>query len=330
MNQWPKIDRNPLPNSLAGLPTVTAEPWFCIDPDPGMCIEGPAADAEGNLYVCVAVPPPGPAPKIVKITRDKVMTDFYCSDGSDLPVGIAIHRDGRLFVAAMFGGFTVLNPDGTLNRRIIPRYDDGELANPNDCVFDEKGNLYFTDYKGSIDCPNGAVCRLEADSDYTRVTKIVGNMMMPNGISFSPDWRTLWVAESNRNAIVQIRITEDGQLPKMGESVNIVWYGVGLPMPDGNKVDADGNCYQARMRGGHVLITNPQGTPIANVVVPRRGEGVFDNTSNLVLDTCAQEGFLLAFGSEGIWVLKFPTLAPAQKLFFQQEDKGRIQSYADQ
>lgn len=318
MNCWSEIDFNPLPADLAGLPTVTAEPWFCIDSDPSMCIEGPAVDTEGNLYVCVAVPPPGPNPRIVKISRDKVMTDFYLSDGSDLPVGIAIHKDGRLFVAAMFGGFTVLNPDGSLNRRIIPRYEDGVIANPNDCVFDEKGNLYFTDYKGTINCPNGAVARLDADSNYEHVTKIVGNMMMPNGISFSPDFRTLWVGESNRNAVVQIRITENGELPQMGESINVVWYGSGLPMPDGNKVDAAGNFYQARMRGGHVLITNPQGTPIANVVVPQRGEGIWDNTSNLVLDTCVQEAFLLGFGRKGIWVLKFPTLAPAQKLFFQR------------
>ncbi|MBR2717326.1 MAG: SMP-30/gluconolactonase/LRE family protein, partial [Oscillospiraceae bacterium] len=177
---WPEIDMNPLPPDAAGLPTVEAEPWFCIDPDPGMCIEGPAADEQGNLYVCVAVPF-GPPPKIVKITPTRVMTDFYLSDGSDLPTGIAIHKDGRLFVAAMFGGFTVLNPDGTVERRIIPRYDDGTVANPNDCVFDEKGNLYFSDYKGHIGCPDGAVARLDAEGDYTHVTKILGNMMMPNG-----------------------------------------------------------------------------------------------------------------------------------------------------
>lgn len=315
---WPKVERNPLPADVAGLPAVTAEPWFCIDADPGMCIEGPAADAQGNLYVCVAVPPPGPNPKIVKITPDKVMTDFYCSDGSDLPVGVAFHKDGRMFVAAMFGGFTVLNPDGTVERRICPRYDDGEIANPNDCVFDEKGNLYFTDYRGHLGCMNGAVARLDADSDYTHVTKIVGNLLMPNGISFSPDFRTLWVAESNRNAVIQIRITEDGQLPTMGESVNVVWYGTGLPMPDGNKVDAEGNLYQAIMRDGRVLVTNPKGVPIGNVVVRDRGLGVWDNTSNLVLNPCADEAFLLGFGSKGIWVLKFPTLAPAQKLYFQQ------------
>ena len=315
---WPKVERNPLPADVAGLPTVTAEPWFCIDADPGMCIEGPAADAQGNLYVCVAVPPPGPNPKIVKITPDKVMTDFYCSDGSDLPVGVAFHKDGRMFVAAMFGGFTVLNPDGTVERRICPRYDDGEIANPNDCVFDEKGNLYFTDYRGHLGCMNGAVARLDADSDYTHVTKVVGNLLMPNGISFSPDFRTLWVAESNRNAVIQIRITEDGQLPKMGESVNVVWYGTGLPMPDGNKVDAEGNLYQAIMRDGRVLVTNPKGVPIGNVVVRDRGFGIWDNTSNLVLNPCADEAFLLGFGSKGIWVLKFPTLASAQKLYFQQ------------
>lgn len=315
---WPKVERNPLPADVAGLPTVTAEPWYCIDADPGMCIEGPAADAQGNLYVCVAVPPPGPNPKIVKITPDKVMTDFYCSDGSDLPVGVAFHKDGRMFVAAMFGGFTVLNPDGTVERRIYPRYDDGEIANPNDCVFDEKGNLYFTDYRGHLGCTNGAVARLDADSDYTHVTKVVGNLLMPNGISFSPDFRTLWVAESNRNAVIQIRITEDGRLPRMGESVNVVWYGTGLPMPDGNKVDAEGNLYQAIMRDGRVLVTNPKGVPIGNVVVRDRGLGVWDNTSNLVLNPCADEAFLLGFGSKGIWVLKFPTLAPAQKLYFQQ------------
>lgn len=317
-NSWPEMDMDSLPPEAASLPTVEAEPWFCINPDPDMCIEGPAADEQGNLYVCVAVPF-GPNPKIVKITPDKVMTDFYVSDGSDLPTGIAIHRDGRFFVAAMFGGITVLNSDGTVQRRICPQYDNGEIANPNDCVFDEKGNLYFSDYKGHLGCPNGAVARLDADSDYTHVTKILGGMMMPNGLSFSPDFCTLWVAESNRNAIVQIRITDSGEIPTMGESVNIVWYGTGLQIPDGNKIDADGNLYQALMRGGRVLVTNPQGVPIGNVIVPHRGKGLWDNTSNLVLNPCAKEGFLLGFGKKGIWVLKFPTLSPAQRLFFQQK-----------
>lgn len=89
-------------------------------------------------------------------------------------------------------------------------------------------------------------------------------------------------------------------------------------MPDGNKVDAEGNLYQAIMRDGRVLVTNPKGVPIGNVVVRDRGLGVWDNTSNLVLNPCADEAFLLGFGSKGIWVLKFPTLAPAQKLYFQQ------------
>jgi hypothetical protein len=41
----------PLPPSLTGLPTITAEPWVQIDPGPGVFLEGPAFDRKENLFV---------------------------------------------------------------------------------------------------------------------------------------------------------------------------------------------------------------------------------------------------------------------------------------
>lgn len=317
---WPSLAKYLLPADVVGLPTLEAESWFLISSDPTLCFEEPAFDWEGNLYVCVAVPPPGPVPKIVKISPDKIMTDFYISDGSDLPCGLAIHPDGRIFAVSMFGGITIINPDGSLNRHVATVYDDGSVANPNDCVFDEHGNLYFTDYRGHVGDLCGAVARLDADSNYTHITRILGGLAMPNGISFSPDFRMLWVSESNRNTLMQIHLTPEGGIPTMGESVNIVYYSTGLHILDGNKVDAEGNCYQAMMRGGRVLIFNPDGIPIGNVVVPRREEGVWNNTPNLIIKPKTQEAYLLASGVAGLMVMRFPAWASAQTLYFQMNN----------
>lgn len=85
----------PLPPSEASLPIIGAQPWFQIDPGPKVFLEGPAFDREGNLFISSIFDS-----RIFKITPDKKVSTILNIEGL-LPDGIAIHKDGRLFVVCL-------------------------------------------------------------------------------------------------------------------------------------------------------------------------------------------------------------------------------------
>ena len=73
-----------------------------------------------------------------------------------LPDGIAIHKDGRLFIACLSGKVVTIQPDGSGLRQVEPRFN-GKPASVNDLVFDRDGNFYATDFIGTVAEPTGGV-----------------------------------------------------------------------------------------------------------------------------------------------------------------------------
>ncbi len=306
----------PLPPDIACLHTITAEPWVEIDSDTVHSgLEGPAFDEQGNFYVCRSSPPPGPPAKIIKVTVKKEKTVFFDAAGY-VPVGIAVHKDGRFFVACLSGQILIISGDGNLLRKLLPMAPDGSAMSVNDLVFDRNGNLYFTDFRGLANNPIGGVYRYDAVGDYNNLTLIAGGLASPNGISMSPEGNALWIGESGRNAVLRIDLDDNGKMaPFLG--LSYVYWNTGLSGPDSNKVDADGNLYQPMMPDGRVLVLNRYGIPVANVIVPGREEGRNLMTPNLVMKHGTKEAYLCVAGSEGSWIYRFEALAEAQVLYQQ-------------
>ena len=101
-------------------------------------------------------------------------------------------------------------------------YQGRRLNSPNDLVFKSNGDLYFTDppygLPKQLDDPRCeldfcGVYRLSADGQLTLLTK---DMTRPNGIAFSPDEKTLYVAESDPQQAVWMAfdVKDDGTLGK--------------------------------------------------------------------------------------------------------------------
>ena len=67
------------------------------------------------------------------------------------------------------------------------------------------------------------------------------------------------------------------------------------------------------MFGGRALVLNPDGLPIANVVVPGFENWELQYTSNLALHPFKEEAYMIASDKERAVVLSFPTLANSQK-----------------
>ena len=179
----------PLPPSLKDLPTLEVEPWLQVEPG-DIFLEGPAFDRQGNLYVSSIFDN-----RVLKITPEKKVTTILQQDGL-MPDGIAIHKDGRLFLACLSGKVATVNPDGS-NLTFIEARWQGAPRSANDLVFDSKGNFYITDFTGTVTDPSGGVYRYSADLMTVRPVYI--NLAAANGVGLSPEGNVLWVSETCRN-----------------------------------------------------------------------------------------------------------------------------------
>ena len=311
-DDWPPSAAEPLPPDIAQLPTMVAEPWVKIEePRPRPTLEGSIFDRDGNLLVCYRE---HPWSQIVKITPEKDVSVLYRNKDSVM-IGLAVHRDGRIFAADLdHGRIFVISPEGELLRELMAEHPETKIF-PNDLDFDRNGNLYVSDFSGEYGESTGGVWRFDADGDYTSLRKIAGNLCRPNGIAFSPEGDVLWTAETLKNNVLRIGLDDGGFRRNFFLGSFEVYRGMGYQMSDSLRCDSAGNVYQAFQYGGRCLILNRSGIPVANVLVSEREAGDCMGTPNLALKPGTSEGYLIGCGARGSWVFKFKTLAPAQKPF---------------
>jgi gluconolactonase len=192
--------------------------------------------------------------------------------------GLRIDAEGRLTLCE-HGDRRVaridvkLGPDtapmiGYIKKTTLAYQHGGKRLNsPNDLVFHSNGDLYFTDPPYGLpkhfDDPAReqefcGVYRVRPDGSITLLTKEVNR---PNGIALSPDEKTLYVANSERERPVWMSfpVKEDGTIGagKVFHDATKFVKENKPGAPDGMKVDVKGNLF-ATGPGG-VLILDPQG-----------------------------------------------------------------------
>jgi gluconolactonase len=187
--------------------------------------------------------------------------------------GLTFDAQGRL-VLCQHGDRRIsrLNADRTFTT-LVDRYQGKRLNSPNDLVYHSSGALYFTDppygLPKTFDDPGReldftGVYRLTPDGTLTLLTK---ELQAPNGLAFSPDEKTLYVAQSHRDRPIWMAypVNADGTLGagKLLADASAMSKAGKPGAPDGLKVDVQGNLF-ATGPGG-VWVIAPDGTHLGSI-----------------------------------------------------------------
>src|ERR671919_317207 len=177
--------------------------------------------------------------------------------------GMALGRDGRLFVCEQLGGaLSVVDRSSGARRLLVDGFNS-----PNDVVVVSEGTIWFTD--PSYGWLQGFRPRLllrdavrRYDPRTGEVTMVAKSLDKPNGLCFSPDESVLYVTDSGAgHHIKAFDVLADGSLA--GERVLAEFE----PMhPDGIKADTDGRLY-ASFPGG-VRVLEPDGEVAGEIELP--------------------------------------------------------------
>jgi lactonase len=300
----------PIPAAERDLPTVTAEPYFKVS-DGNVALEGPAYDREGNLHFVDCY-----GGHVHRLSPQRVLTTVY-TDQKLRPAGIAIHSDGRIFVAGVgdfaCGSIVALNPDGSRARTIVPP-GDGHV--PDDLVFDRHGGFYFTDFQGMPTRPTGGVYHVSPDFEINSV--VLPNMAGANGVALSPDERVLWATEFAAGRLHRVDLDEHGGIAHFGATVPYQFVG---RAPDSMRTDADGNVYVAMYHQGRILAFNSYGFPIGQILLPGRDQNRFLKSTSLAFVPGSRELVIVArdeIGGGGAMIFRAQGFARGTTLFSHQ------------
>lgn len=301
----------PIPPSERGLQTVVAEPWFKVS-DEGLVLEGPAFDRDGNLLFCDVS-----GRRVLRLAPDKRLATVV-STGHLGPGGLAIHKDGRIFIAAMdiangVGSVLAVKPDGSGMQPIVPP-EAGYM--PNDLVFDARGGFYFTDFRGASTDPKGGVYYVSPD--FGTIKPVLPRLAMANGVALSPNGRELWATEFSRNLLHRVELADATTATPFGTAIPYHFTG---PAPDSMRADGDGNLYVAMYGQGRVLVFNRNGIPIGQVLLPGREKGHNLRSTSVAIRPGTDDLYIVTSdgnGGQGATIFRARTFAKALLLYSHQ------------
>ena len=225
--------------------------------------EGPVWDPVGFLYLSDE--------EINKIFR------VFVADGRKEevislgdPDGNTYDRERHLLdCASVLRAIIQVEPDGKY-KILADRYQGKRFNGPNDVIIGPDGMIYFTDptldlVKGERqEIPFQGVYRLDSNR---KVRLLTNDLTQPNGLAFSPDGKSFYVDDSKQRNIRVYEVGPDGSLTNgriFGEEPG----GKGDGVPDGMKVDRNGNLYVTGPRG--IWVWDPQGHHLGTIAMPEQ------------------------------------------------------------
>jgi gluconolactonase len=200
-------------------------------------------------------------------------------DGHDLPPGGYIGPNG-----------SAVGPNNTIylcqhgNRRIvtvssdmkvtplIDKFEGKKINSPNDLVFAKDGSLWFTDPPFGLPKGNDDPAKEQKFNGVYRwnkgkLTAVIKDVALPNGIAFSPDFKILYISNSDdkKRNWMRYDVNADGSVSN-GKEFADATSSPDQGVPDGMRVDSQGNVYASGPGG--IWVFSPDGKHLGTIKPP--------------------------------------------------------------
>jgi gluconolactonase len=252
--------------------------------------EGPVAMDDGSVILVEIA-----AGRITRVKADGT-TQVIATPGGG-PNGLAIGPDGHIYCCNNGGNFEMIERDGLMipghtpdthkggrierinisTGKVEVLYDscDGaKLLAPNDIVFDTAGGFWFTDHASNNQERRLHGALYYAKADGSKITKVLRELMTPNGVGLSPDGKHVYYAETMPGRLWDLPLTAPGEASIVGgfTPANFVGAYPGLAYFDSLGVQADGGVCVATILAGGISTFWPgtgkfEHTPFPDLIV---------------------------------------------------------------
>ena len=225
--------------------------------------EGPVWDESGFLYVSDET-----INNIFRLYRDGKKEEVIALGDPD---GNTYDRQHRLIdCASVLRAIIEVTKDGKY-KILADHFEGKKLNSPNDVIVGPDGALYFTDPTLDLvagekqEIPFQGVYRLDDKGNVQLLTK---ELTQPNGLAFSPDGKRLYIDDSKERNIRVYDVAADGSVANgriFGEEPAS---GKHEGVPDGMRVDKDGNLFVTGPKG--IWVWDAKGNHLGTIVMPEQ------------------------------------------------------------
>ena len=214
-------------------------------------IEGPACDADGNLYA-VNFERQG---TIGKVTPEGACSVFVTLPDGSIGNGIRFNRAGTMLIAD-YTNHNVLAVD--MRARAISVYAHEPAMNqPNDLAISANDTVFASDPDWATGA--GQIWRVNRGQTVTLLERGMGTT---NGIEVAPDERTLYVNETVQRTIWAYDLSPEGEISRKHLLIQFDDYGM-----DGMRCDVAGNLYVTRWGKGTVAKVSAAGELLLEITL---------------------------------------------------------------
>src|ERR1700758_4048805 len=226
--------------------------------------EGPVWDQKGFLYVSDET-----INKIFRVYPNGKKEEVIALGDPD---GNTFDRRHRLIdCASVLRAIIEVTPKGEY-KILADRYEGKRLNSPNDVIVGPDGAIYFTDPTLDLvagekqEIPFQGVYRLDDKGSLRLLTK---DLTQPNGLAFSPDGKRFYVDDDGdqQKNIRVYDVAADGSLTN-GRIFGEEHGGKGEGVPDGIKVDRNGNLFVTGPKG--IWVWDAKGNHLGTIVTPEQ------------------------------------------------------------
>ncbi len=188
------------------------------------------------------------------------------------PNGMAADKDGTVLVCQHNDRRIARIGKDLHLTGVIETFEGKRFNSPNDLVFRSDGSLYFTDPPfGLLKQNEDPAKELKFNGVFRyahgKVTAVIRDIALPNGIGFSPDQKILYVSDSDPKHKVWMRydVADDGSVSN-GRIFADATADTEDGVPDGLKLDSKGNLYGTGPGG--VWVYSPEGKLLGKIKPP--------------------------------------------------------------